>query len=704
MICAACYGMLRGQDKRQWRGTFDLHFDHHTHRWELERSAEIGCCICRSIQYELRKFDHTGGPSPDEYRDPTRQGSFISAFLSEVHEKQGLYRLDFKLHDSRSLGTFLLQQTRNESETRLYTPISKNTSSNEVLQLARYWIRRCTSRDHESCPNEDSDNKGRFYPTRLIDLRPNGLSSDQLRLIVTRVQAQEDQFRITKPKGFYVTLSHCWGDAEIIRLLKESLSSFQENIPTNELPRTFRDAIGLARGLGGKIRYIWIDSLCIVQDDHEDWLSESAQMYEIYRNSYCNISATAAANSDKGLFFPRNPNHLWGDEINLNTEGIPKARSKGEREQHLGLEPLIRRCTILDCSFWDREVDKAPVNMRGWVLQERLMAPRVLHFCQHQIAWECRHLNAAEHFPHGIPSMELKADDIKERSTLKYLIPDRYGRRPVGAIPAEASDAAHENWKRVIERYSKTRLTKEEDKLIALAGIAEMMDSQIRGRYVAGMWERYLASQLLWRVDPVYENGLFSYPSRRPKCYRAPSFSWASVDGPQGIRCGETVREEELQILVEKVNVNTKGDNRFGLVKEGSYLELACVLRKINLELQEKPAGTRYAWYLKGGKRAGGREATAKKHDNVYLDSPYHDFKSIQAFGGQLYCAPARKDPANYLICLLLQFLRSEDRKRCFRRVGLTIIPPYEGGQEDLVSCGGGGSREEGERETICIV
>ncbi|KAF2419879.1 HET-domain-containing protein, partial [Tothia fuscella] len=327
----------------------------------------------------------------------------------------------------------------------------------------------------------------------------------------------------------YVTLSHCWGGKVFTRLLKKLLPSFQKKLPLNELPRTFRDAIHFTRRLNSDIRYIWIDSLCIVQDDDEDWNSEAAQMYEVYTNSYCNISATAAKNSEEGLFFSRSPQQLWGDEINLNTEGIPKARTRELGNQTLGHEPLIRRCDILDMSFWEREVDKAPVNVRGWVLQERLLPPRVLHFCKHQIAWECRCLDAAEQFAHGVPSMGLQVGNVEQRSSLKSLLPDIHSRRPVSSILSEVSDAAHERWKKVVERFLKTGLTKEKDKLIALAGIAELMSNQIRGRYIAGMWEKYLPSQLLWYVEPVYDNGLLSYPSRRP-AYRAPSFSWASID------------------------------------------------------------------------------------------------------------------------------------------------------------------------------
>jgi hypothetical protein len=111
MICTACYGMLRGQDGRQWRGTFDLYFDHHTFRWELERSAEMGCTICRTIRYNVKKLELMDGSLPPEYQGLKNRGRFVCAFLSEIHEGQGVYRLDFKLWDQRRLGTFLLKQT-----------------------------------------------------------------------------------------------------------------------------------------------------------------------------------------------------------------------------------------------------------------------------------------------------------------------------------------------------------------------------------------------------------------------------------------------------------------------------------------------------------------------------------------------------------------------------------------------------------------
>ena len=622
MICATCYCMLRGQSGRQWRGTFDLHFEHQPNWQSLQLSAEMGCYICRGIWHELLKFNKTNFQEGDweaplplcfppendfeqfqisfpkrDWEDSgplclpplkefhTRQN--ISAYLSEITKRRGLYRLDFRMSDrSRRLGTFLLEQTNNESESQVYTPRSKTMDSDEVLRLAKFWIRRCLSQKHEHCPDENftkfyrkrlmksptqdstkAEGKvarrtntseehenlsvedaigAKFYPTRLIELPPYDPTTadqeagklDEVRLITTK--DQPNTFHENLNRLHYVTLSHCWGKGKFIHLCKKNKEEFHERILLSLLPLTFRNAIEFARRLSETVRYVWIDSLCIVQDDASDWLRESVQMYQIYRNSYCNISATAAVDSKKGLYnkLDRDPQLLWEEQINLNIDGIPGARPKQKLKQEIGLEAPIRRCKIFDLSFWDREVEDAPVNRRAWVLQERLLAPRVLHFCQDQIAWECYHLDAAECLPHGVSNMEVRSGNVRERARLKSLMPNDYGPKPVEVDKIEMSDSAHESWKLVTEKYSRTGLTNESDKLIALAGIAELLSREIRGLYVAGMWEKYLASQLLWRVDPIYENGRLSNPSQRPTSFRAPSFSWAAVDAPQGIRCG----------------------------------------------------------------------------------------------------------------------------------------------------------------------
>lgn len=130
MICAVCYGMLRGHQKSQWRGTFDLHFDHQVNRLELKKSADMSCAICRSILHELSRVEEKdqksvisvvgeaflGFLSGDVFRhqmhlDKARE-ALISAYLSELYgqEEPSVYRLDFKRRDSARVGTFVLQQ------------------------------------------------------------------------------------------------------------------------------------------------------------------------------------------------------------------------------------------------------------------------------------------------------------------------------------------------------------------------------------------------------------------------------------------------------------------------------------------------------------------------------------------------------------------------------------------------------------------
>jgi hypothetical protein len=397
-------------------------------------------------------------------------------------------------------------------------------------------------------------------------------------------------------------------------------------------------------------------------------------MYEIYKNSYCNISATAATDSEQGLFANREPRELWEDEVNLNVDGIP-----GQKTSH---KHPIKRCSILDLSFWERNVDDAPVNRRAWVLQERLMAPRVLHFCKDQIAWECGKLDAAESFRDGLPSYRLKGGDVIHGGRLKGL-PEQ------DTNSQDLPRMAYQRWKRVVEVYSKTNLANGEDKLIALSGIAKMMSAQVGQTYVAGLWREYIASQLLWRVEPVFESGLFSYPSKRSKDYRAPSFSWAAIDAPQGVTYGE-ITEEGLLINVGKDNVVPPPGthDKFGLV-QSAYLEVTGILKKIEMKKTvKKENNPRYEWNLE----TKASKLTEDWYSNVFLDSPDSD---IDVFGpqGDVYCLPARIDSKKYLVCLLLQLDKKDNAwTKNYRRIGITKIPPYASektGQKRLLGMSG---------------
>jgi hypothetical protein len=308
-------------------------------------------------------------------------------------------------------------------------------------------------------------------------------------------------------------------------------------------------------------------------------------------------------------------------------------------------------------------------------------------------------VDAAESLPHGISTMELKAGTVGQRTRLKTLVAEEYGRRVLAPNPADDSYEAHKNWKHIVERYSRTALTEDRDKLIALAGIAELMSSRIGKNmvYVAGMWERFLASQLLWRVAPTYEDGRLKYPQRRVSDPGGlptdpggpPTFSWAAVVAPQGISCGKTLREDKLKISVEDIHVEPYISTRpFGLIKKGCYIEITGYLREIYIDetrglrgdVDSEDAGksVRYIWELVGGSEAN----RDMRLSNLYLDSPRDDFKDIRKGTGQkTYCIPAYENSEEGLICLLVQRLLES---KSYRRIGLAVVPEFEKSENAL--------------------
>jgi hypothetical protein len=490
-------------------------------------------------------------------------------------------------------------------------------------------------------------------------------------------------------------VSHCWGSDlhKQLRLDSKNITDFKNGIRLKDLPRTFREAVEYAARLP-RVGYIWIDSLCIKQgpEEVEDWLKQSATMDRVYVEGFLNISATAATNSDGGLFFPREPELLLEDEITLNVDGMPGANTDMAKPQGKTHRNNLQRCIILDASFWSNLVEKAPVNTRGWVLQERILAPRVLHFCHNQVAWECSEFDAAEGQPYGVPNFQLTSDGVVEESRLKALDPEADGKR-LRRIRLQGLDDpdvhlqpkiyALELWRRIVEVYSQTAITNPGDKLIALSGMARSIAPKIGtsenpAKYVAGLWNVHLASQLLWKIESVFRksDSVFEHLSTAPQTYRAPSFSWASIDVQRGhgITYAE-VTDRDLLIEVDEISITPTSDtNVYGMVSSG-HLFIFGKLRKACLS--PKPKG-RYAWTLLD------REVLdVEEHSNVYLDCSARDGESILGPDAGVYVVPAafgdRTVPqeSKYMTCLILQLIQGHENGPNFRRIGLTKLSPW---------------------------
>jgi hypothetical protein len=360
------------------------------------------------------------------------------------------------------------------------------------------WLNRCL-REHNACRTHL---KTRVLPRRLIQIGPPGTSL-RTRLVET------DQLPLSTQ---YIALSHRWGTETFFCLKQANINNLKQNIPLWRLSKVFQDAIVVLRRFG--MLYIWIDSLCIVQDQLEDWQTESSKMGDVYRNSLLNIAATGFRDGRNGLFVERDPLVMHTERISINADII------WEDKHIMRSGPYIS----MDSTLWRHEVADAPLNRRAWVVQERLLSPRTLHFGHNQLLWECYECESCEPFPEELPGAVIGLG-FKPTFLLKPSL-----KRDDAPINEKWIIWLSEFWGNFISVYTTGNLSHEEDKLVAISGLAARLQGYfLEAEYLTGLWKWNLVHQLLWETHP--ESIMGRTFSQRPKKYRAPSWSWASVDG-----------------------------------------------------------------------------------------------------------------------------------------------------------------------------
>ncbi|KAM0418893.1 hypothetical protein ACHAPT_012158 [Fusarium lateritium] len=176
--------------------------------------------------------------------------------------------------------------------------------------------------------------------------------------------------------------------------------------------------------------------------------------------------------------------------------------------------------------MWATEVNNSPLNGRGWVFQERLLAPRVIHFCRQEIFWECREHFCCETFPESLPPAEIL--DLSQTVSLRQLPSEVWeGCIWAGDENFPVEELPYEVWDDIIKAYTKCQFTYPSDKLVAISGVAQYTKPIIKDTYLAGMWQKRLSAELAWWMYPDRDRYVFG---KEPPYY-APSFSWASVKG-----------------------------------------------------------------------------------------------------------------------------------------------------------------------------
>lgn len=416
---------------------------------------------------------------------------------------------------------------------RLLKPAASHTRSVQSSRIIKTWIEKCL-KDHQACiALQRARNTDQHLPYRLLYIGQEK-NPPRVKLCYTARLS-----RATK----YATLSHVWGTSLHLKLTCENQEDFLRGITVANLPRTFRHAVEVTSSLS--LEYLWIDALCIVQDSVADWERECSTMASIYSGGYINIAANAAVHSDGGLFTLRRP-----------LEISPCMMYVSNILRHWQKEP---------CAVWvedpnRRYIADSPLNKRAWVLQERLLSPRTVHFTGTKIFWECPTHIASEIDPQGYFEVHQESG-----LTQGWSMPSSWHEVSVESQRADCL----EKWKNAVNLYSSGNLTYESDKLVAIAGIARYMHSfwpDPTTRYLAGLWSHNLVFSLAWR-----RSSLAPFPSR-PERYRAPTWSWAAVNGEIEF-CGDLYvsKDRSLASIIEEQTYPT-GDP-FGAV-EGGYISI----------------------------------------------------------------------------------------------------------------------------------
>ena len=298
--------------------------------------------------------------------------------------------------------------------------------------IVRRWLGECDDA-HDAC---GFDRKATI-PTRVLDVS-GAAAEDSIRLHISR----------DRQPGPYAALSYCWGGDKNILTTTENITECTRSIAICDLPETIRDAVLFTHALG--IRYLWVDSLCILQDSEQDKRNEIRQMRRIFKNANVTLIAQKADRVDEGFLDPG-----------------PKSDALFEVPLE-GTDGSIRRVYMEPTYFY---YEDGGTLDRAWTLEERALSNRLVIFASCDMLWLCRSTNA-----NTDPGLDPKTS-VDDGKCFNFH----------GLYTEKVPD----QWMDVAKDYKKRALTRPGDATVAIAGIAEEFAAlwgKELGEYCAGIW------------------------------------------------------------------------------------------------------------------------------------------------------------------------------------------------------------------------
>ncbi|KAL1636617.1 hypothetical protein SLS58_009741 [Diplodia intermedia] len=577
----------------------------------LDENVRLGCEFCGLLLEIVRN-----GVENDESSETTPISLGDACFYTESY-----LRTDATGDMNGAYGLKMELRVGGGQPKRLYFSLHADHVSELSIALMQRWIQECAK--HPICRLSEKP----FVPTRLIDVGTMDSAA------VALVEASGNM-----PGLRYAVLSHCWGPRDPQKpMLKTELSTLAER-----------------------------------KDSTEDWQREAALMHQVYKHAHVCIAATSARTSHDGFL-----------ERSLSREvRIPFTLPRGGASH--GYLHLRQTDNEVMCGF-ESNVECSTWNDRGWTFQERFLSRRLIHFCKNQAYFECRTTIWAEdnhkvqhetlptfHLGHGYTSGEelpsVMAGDERDEGIGSQV----FGSAPEGnqeqKEEMEDAESDHgdeletifEHWFAIAAWYSSRQLTYGTDKLIALSGLAKVASSAGQvGRYFAGIWENDLCYGLLW----ICSGDCVQSPS-----YRAPSWSWASIDGQ--IVWGDDRDRAELRPVFDflDVDIELTGPDVFGGI---SSARLIISGSPVPVEIGGRDRPDRFLFDFSHHLMYEGR-----KIGLVHLDLRDPKLLPTGLYALQLfeqYPTPPEQDHHRNVWCGLLLAL-SDEQPETFRRVGLFVL------------------------------
>jgi hypothetical protein len=411
-------------------------------------------------------------------------------------------------------------------------------------------LKQCQE-EHESCESQTLP----FLPTRVIDLqdpnRPKLCMTDQ------------------NHQAFYVGLSYCWGGPQEVLLTVDTLDAKTQGLRLEDLSQTIRDAIEVTAKLG--YRYLWIDALCIIQDDQKDKRLEIEAMGSIYRNA----TLTIAASDSKGV-----------------REGFLKSRPQSPTcklqfylpNNRLGNIEVEQYRLYANQENWH-------LNTRAWTMQEELLSPRMLFFADGEIRWQCQ--SAYKERVLGTSSVELQVWQGVPRLPREVFLTTGCSNAKYEAPHSLDDETSNERirkeqqdiWQAIIKNYTRRNITDPLDRLPALAGIIGELEKVWVDKCIAGLWNKSFLEHLLWQkafpnyqgcTAPIYKGcECNSSPKTRPNVV-APTWSWLSCE--QAVIFENNIQFRNCELISCSVQLLDE-DAPKGLVKSGQLVIRASIIK-----------------------------------------------------------------------------------------------------------------------------